>query len=179
MKNIKKVSLTFVALLLSVVMCFTLTACKGGGGSGGSSKSSPEKVAKAAMEAYYNQKDASAFLSYIHKDYIDYMCEMEEVTKSEVIEEWQMDIDDEAEELDEEYGKCTTTFKVIETQDVDEEYMQYIKEDYADMDIEVEDAKDVLMGVTIEYTEDGEKEFEEDEFEVTVLKIDGRWYLDY
>ena len=175
MKTTKRTLFAIVAIMLVLAMCFAMTACNNKDDKDDDSKESkkgPEDVAEAFLEAMYKDFDVDALVDCLPEEMIDKVVEEEyDGDKDEFLEEGQEMLDGIKEEMEEEDGSIE--WKIDDVEDMDKDELKDAEELYEEFGLEVTDGKTVL--VTVIVSDDGEEM--EEELPVSVVEIDGDWYI--
>ena len=167
----KKLTL-FVSLILCFAMMFTLASCSGKS----KAHSSPESIVENFLEAY-SQLDADGMFD----------CFNEGVLQKIADEEYDGDFDackeafkEYVDELKEEFEGIELSFKVIEIKDLEGDDLDEVKEFFSEYyDAEVSAAASVTFEMTVKGEDEGVALDNTEEETVTVIKIDGKWYVNH
>lgn len=166
----------FLCLLLSLLMLVSLAACGDKDKKEDSGKSA-KAVAESFMEALIDS-DAKAMFDLLPDEVVDAMLEETGMTKSE----WKEELDYMSESLAENMadmedyygGKIKITYEIADEYDLDDDELEYLQENYEELDIKVKDAKVLEIDATMKA---GDYE-EDDSMELIVIKVGSNWYLD-
>jgi len=158
-----------LAAVAAIVVIILLISLFGG--------NSPKKVAKKTMDAMMDC-NMNKVVKLMHKDVIDAVLEeldMDEDDFEDLLDEASEEAKDGLEEMEDEYDDYKISYKIKDVEDMDDDEFDDLKDMYDDdLDIKVKKAKVVEIEVTEKY--DGDKE--EDDMELIIVKIGGKWYLD-
>lgn len=167
----RKVGIIAVAAVAVIVCVIAFTLF--GGGVGG-----PKKVIDKYMTSM-EKLDSKALIGLLPDKLLKVEAENNGYSvselKAELIEEMEDDFEYMEENRDSEYGPgWKMKYKIVGEMNIKGEEFSYIREDYADYDIKVSEAK--LMSVDLTITSDYGEVTESTE--LYVVKIGGSWYLD-
>lgn len=151
------------AVVLVVVLCVTLF--------GGRSYNS---VVKKGMNALLDA-DGKAMINLFPKDFIDYMCDEEDVTKAELIDELEEELDDELEGLSAFYDVLDIDYEITKTKDFSKKNLRELSDECEDeYGFEVKDAKEATIQFTIKGSTLGDIM---PTMKWTVIKVGRNWCL--
>ncbi len=146
-----------------------------------SNKRDIEDVAKAIVDAEFGCTDISVIEEYaevLPENYLDYLVEEGEGWLWDDKEEWievQFDeYSEDSEEYQDKYGDdYTYSFKITKEKDYNTDELLDYSEECSEFDIKPQAAKDVTIKVRV-----GGNGYGKDyRLEVTMIKLDGSWYL--
>ncbi|MBR5519343.1 MAG: zinc ribbon domain-containing protein, partial [Clostridia bacterium] len=158
------------AVVLAVVLLIVLL---GGGSGAGSAEAAAEKFVEAA-----GNMDADDLLNLVHEDTLEYLADD---LGYDDIDEMREEMEESADEAKEMMGgismKVSAEAGYIEKPSKHE--MQGVKEMYdEEFGLEVTDAAEVEVEMTLKVSYAGETFEESSTVDVCVVEIDGTWYLD-
>lgn len=162
----RKIGIAAVAIV-AIVLVVILVSLFGGRGY----KSVVNKFIDASLSA-----DGKTMVSLIPDEVIKVGCEKEDMTKSEFIEYFTEELEDELDDIERYYEDWSYSYEIIEVEDYSSKALKSLQEDYEDeFDVDVKAAKTVTVEVTI--TADEDNEFS-NSLEVEVIKVGRSWYID-
>ena len=167
----KKLTL-FVSLILCLAMMFALASCS----SKSKAHSSPESVVQNCLEAY-SKFDADGMFDSFNEGVLQRIAD----------EEYDGDFDackeafkEYVDELKEEFEGIELSFKVIEIKDLEGDDLDEVKEFFSEYyDAEVSAAASVTFEMTVKGEDEGVALDNTEEETITVIKIDGKWYVNH
>ena len=171
-----------LCLLLSLLMLVSLVACGDkdedeGGESGGKKTANPETIVEKFMNCFIDA-DVKVAFDLVSPEMLEFALEDEGMTEEdldEMVDELNSQLEEMYEYVEEMTGeKLKMTYEIANETDMDEEDLEYIQSVYDEADIEIEAAKVYDVDLIMEIA--GESQTET--MEVTVVKIDGQWYLE-
>lgn len=162
----------FVSLILCLAMMFALASCS----SKSKAHSSPESVVQNCLEAY-SKFDADGMFDSFNEGVLQRIAD----------EEYDGDFDackeafkEYVDELKEEFEGIELSFKIIEIKDLEGDDLDEIKEYFSEYyDAEVSAAASVTFEMTVKGEDEGVALDNTEEETVTVIKIDGKWYVNH
>lgn len=163
-----------VAVVAVIALVLVLTSLGGG-------KSDAKKLLNSYGDAII-EEDVDLYMSVYSPTYIDYMVDDYEEYGSwygyddyeEFVEEY---LGEYLEELEDEYGNdLKFSFKITETKELDEDDIEDI-EDEMDEEYGDNDKIEKAYEVEFEYTLKGDDDDDEDDGEMTMIQVDGEWYI--
>lgn len=164
----RKVGIIAVAVAAVVVVALIIGLFGGRG-----YKATVEKFVDAQFDA-----DAEAIFELIPEKMIAYALEEEGYDEDELdefIEEGNEELQDQLDSIERYLGEdWTVSYEILTVEDVTDDDLDDLKEDYEDMDIKVSAAKTVEIELTVKAgdTETGNS------LDVSVIKVGRSWYLD-
>lgn len=156
-RNIGIIAVAAVAALALIIGCFFIF--------GGRSY-------KAVVKDYFKaieKADAKLMMDLLPDDLIKYVMEEEDMTKKEMIE----DLQDELDSMHKYYDKLKISYEIEDTEDFGKDDLKDLKEDYKECGVKVKDAMVVEVEVTLEF--DGNEV--SNTMELTLIKVGGSWYM--
>lgn len=166
-KKYKMVGVVSVAVVAVLVVIF---ACVLFGGRG------YKKTVKEYIEATF-EMDGKAMLDLLPEDVIDYVREEEDMTKKEMIEEFDDMLEESLEWIELYVGDdLSYLYEIVDVDDYSKRKVNELIEeisDELDIDINVKAAKTVTVEIAVE----GEDDDYEYEMDICVVKIGRSWYL--
>ena len=162
LKNPKVLGIAIAAVVVVVLLFSTLFG-------GQSYKSAVNNFMDGVFEA-----DAKQLLSAFPDEVIDEMCDEEDMSKSELIDYMDDELDDLIDMLDTYYDGWSVDYKIISTEKYDSDDLEWIEEEYDEVGIKIKEAKMVTVEMTVEADDMSESE----EMEIGVIKIGNSWYVD-
>lgn len=133
---------------------------------------------KAVVKQYVNASlsaDAGEILELIPDEVIDVTLEDEDMTRKELKNELNEELEDAIEYLDRYLGDgWKFSYKIVDVEDLSGDDLDDLSDDYEDFDVKISGAKIVEVELTIKY--DGD-EFSQS-MEIALIKIGRSWYLD-
>lgn len=176
--KIKKFLLSIVALMLVLLMSFSLAACKDDKKDNKDNKErnkSPEDIVNAYFQAEYIDFSAKDFCDCYHEKVFEIICDEDGKTKQEYIDEMQMYLDIHKDDLDDDYEQWSYSYKISKEFEPDfDGFYDYYNEKY---NLEIEDCKGYEIEVVCDYVLDGEKGKRDHIDELYLCKVDGEWHL--
>ena len=163
----------FVSIFLCFAMMFTLASCSGKS----KAPNSPESVVEKFFEAYSNF-DADGMLDCINEGVLQKMAnEMFDGDLDEFKETYKRLLDSFYKEKLED---VKLSINVLESKDLEGEDFNEIKEYFAEnYDVEISAAASVKFEMTAKGEVEGVVIDNTEEETYTVVKVDGKWYIDY
>lgn len=147
-----------VAVLALIITCFFIFG-------GRSYKDVVKDYFKAIEKA-----DAKLMIELLPDDLIKSIMKEEDMTKKEMTE----DLQDELDDIHEYYDKVKISYEITDTEEFDKDDLKDLKKEYKEYDVKVKDAMFVEVEVTLEF--DGRDIT--NTMELTLIKVGGSWYLD-
>lgn len=157
-RNIGIIAVAAVAALALIIGCFFIFG-------GRSYKDVVKDYFKAIEKA-----DAKLMIELLPDDMIKSIMKEEDMTKKELTE----DLQDELDDMHEYYDKVKISYEITDTEEFDKDDLKDLKKDYKEYDVKVKDAMVVEVKVTLEF--DGRDI--SNTMELTLIKVGGSWYLD-
>ena len=158
----KLIAIVAAALVVVALLGCWIFGVFGGGGY--------EDVVDDFIEAIFDG-DAKGVVDCLPDQVMDYIAEDEGVTKRELIEELQYGLDEMFEYMP---SGMKVTHKIVYTEDVRGEDLEYVKELYSELGAKVTAAKIVEVEMTVSIMGMSEST----EAELGVVEIGGSWYID-
>lgn len=170
----KKYVVAAVAAVVIVVLAIVLF------GSGKQGNASYKAVVNQFFKSVYKTADAEAFFDLIPDEVINYTIEDEDYYDlDEMVDDFQYELDDLHDDFYETLGRgWSVSSKIVDAQDFTDRELRELNRDYRDKletDVNISAAKVVEVELTVK-VDDYE---ESDDIEINVIKIDGKWYLDF
>lgn len=170
----KKCVLTAIAAVVIVVFAIVLL----GGGKRG--QATYKSVVNQLVKSAYKTADAEDFFELIPDAVIDYSIEDEDYYDlDEMVDDFQYELDYLHDYLYENLGRnWSVSSKIVDVQDFTDRELRELNRDYKDVletDIEISAAKVVEVELTIK----GDDLEQSNVMEINVIKINGKWYLDF
>ena len=157
-RNIGIIAVASVAVIALIISCFFIFGGRG-----------YKDVVKDYFKAM-EKADAKLMMELLPDDVIKYAMKEDDMTKKEMTEELQEQLDS----LHKYYDKIKISYKITGTEEFDKEDLADLKDNYKEIGVKVKDAMSVSVDVTM--TLDG-REMNND-LELTLIKVGGSWYLD-
>ena len=157
-RNIGIIAVAAVAVIALIISCFFIFGGRG-----------YKDVVKDYFKAM-EKADAKLMMELLPDDVIKYAMKEDDMTKKEMTEELQEQLDS----LHKYYDKIKISYKITGTEEFDKEDLADLKDNYKEIGVKVKDAMSVSVDVTM--TLDG-REMNND-LELTLIKVGGSWYLD-
>lgn len=121
--------------------------------------------------------DGKTIVSLIPDEVVKAVCEEEDITKKEFIEDLTEDLKDSLEYMDRYYDDWSYSYEVTETEDYSSKALRSLEEEYEyafDADVEMKAAK----AITVEITMTADDDTETDNLHIVVIKVGNSWYVD-
>lgn len=174
MKTNKK---SFISVLAMVLALTVSVGCLCGcGKDGGSKKKDGYKAVAEDFAKGFKDLDAKKIIGLMHDDVVEQAAEEEDMDKDEFIEEFQDSLDEIKEEVEEDYNWKKIKYEIGDDDDLDDDDLEELNEQYEDLDLEIKEAKKVEITFTTPAV-DKDEDDKEESFEIIVGKIDKSWYL--
>lgn len=157
-RNIGIIAVASVAVIALIISCFFIFGGRG-----------YKDVVKDYFKAM-EKADAKLMMELLPDDVIKYAMKEDDMTKKEMTEELQEQLDS----LHKYYDKIKISYEITGTEEFDKEDLADLKDNYKEIGVKVKDAMSVSVDVTM--TLDG-REMNND-LELTLIKVGGSWYLD-
>ena len=137
-----------------------------------------KKTIETYVSAFGETTDAEDLIDLFPEAIIEEELKEAGMSKSELFKELQEELDDEMSYLEEECDDWNVSWEIIKEKDASKSEIKYLSEDCKDKyDFKVDDKKDVTIELTLEAEKDGEEKSNEDEIEISLIKIGNKWYL--
>lgn len=152
----------------AIVVIIIIASLMGGGG-----KSVAVKYVKALFKG-----DGKTIVNLMPKEYVEEMCDRQDVDKDELIENFNDALEDMIDDLDDEYDKWSVTVKATKTKDLSDSKIEDLEDkydSYFDVDLDIKAAQEI----TLELTAKADGDEDTTKVKLTVIKVDGKWYVDY
>lgn len=163
----KEKAIGIAAIAAGVVVVLLLIGLIFGGGA--------RKTAKKYVDAVY-KGNARAIVNSIPRKVLNEILDEENMEKKELIEEIEDSLEYVEEELDDEYRRWRVVTKVIDENKIVGDALENLQDRYDDVfDVKVSAAKYVTVKMTLKTEEDPEWSYQR----VRMIKVGGKWYLDY
>lgn len=162
------IGIVAVAAVVLVVIII-IASLLGGGGSQG--------VAEKYVNAMY-KGDGKTVVNLMPKEFIEEMCDKRDIDKGEMIEDMNDTLELMIDALDDEYDKWSVSAKATKAKDLSDKKIEELEDRYEnslDVDMDIQAAQEVTLEITVKA--DGDKETEK--VKLTVIKVGGKWYMDY
>lgn len=164
--NNKVIGIVAVSVLaVVIVVCFAVFA------GGRSYKATIEDLITSTFEI-----DARTIISLIPEEAIEYALDKEDMSKRELIEEIDYQLEKSVKQYDRYFDNWEYSYEITEVVDTTGKKLKGIKEDYKDeLDIAVKAAKNVTVETKITADDDFENT---NSMELLLIKVGNSWYLD-
>ena len=171
------IGIAAVAAVVIAVAVILICVFAGGGGSGANS---PEAVVEKYVKATIIDMDADAFLDCIHPDILKVAAEDEFDGDVDALKEQLQDMLDRLKEMMENFGDSVKiSYEILESEDIEDEDLDEIKDYFKDeYGVKVTAAANVTFEQRTKGEVMGQEVDQTQENSVTVVKIDGKWYID-
>mgnify|MGYP007017248659 CR=1 FL=1 len=163
LKNPKSLGMAIAAVVVVVLLASMLFG-------GQSYKSAVNSFMDGVFDA-----DAKQLLRAFPNKVIDEMCDEADMSKREMIDYINDELDDAIDMLDSYVDEdWSVDYKIIGTESYDSDDLEWVEEEYDEIGIKIKDAKMVTVEMTIESDDMSESE----ELEIGVIKVGNSWYVD-
>ncbi len=163
------IGIVAIAAVVIVAIIILIVNLVGGGGSQG--------VAEKYVNAMY-KGDGKTVVNLMPKEFIEEMCDKNDMDKGEMIEDMNDTLELMIDALDDEYDNWSVSAKATKAKDLSDKKVKELEDRYdnsLDVDLDIQAAQEVTLEITVKA--DGEKETEK--VKLTVIKVGGKWYMDY
>ena len=170
-KKNKLIGIIAVAAVAVIAIVVVLVLVLGGGGKGAKDVDSlVEKFVSATMDA-----DVDEILSLMPDEIVDSLVEESGLGSRKNLENYlEAMLEMSVAAIEDEYGDdFSVSHRIVDEYDYDEYDLEYIKEQYSEYGLDIQEAKDIDVELTIFY--DGTSET--DSSTITVIKVGNRWYM--
>ena len=171
------IGIAAVAAVVIAVAVILICIFAGGGGSGAKS---PEAVVEKYVKATVIDMDADAFLDCIHPDILKVAAEDEfDGDVDELKDQLREQMDGLKEMMDGFGDSVKISYKILESEDIEDEdlddIIEYFEDEYG---VKVTAAANVTFEQRTQGEMMGQQVDQTQETSVTAIKIDGKWYID-
>lgn len=137
-----------------------------------------EEVIKKYISASTENPDAYELMTLIPDEVLDKTIKDSGVSRREGIEETQDSLEQSIGYFDDYYDEWSIAYEIVNVDDSSKNEIEMLSDDCEDLfGFTVSDEKEITLELSVNTVVDGEKDTQTQDMKITVIKVNGDWYL--